>query len=82
MNRHRSADSPVTPAARRQAVPSSPLLQITLVPLHIRAVSDSVYEALTILGKDCGLARSKPTLIEFHALKVRAGRGNGEQPWL
>jgi hypothetical protein len=82
MNRHRSADSLGTPEARRQAIPSSLLLQIALVPLHIRAVSNSVYEALTIFGKDHGLVRSKPTLIEFHALKVRAGRGNGEQPWL
>jgi hypothetical protein len=82
MNRYRSADSPVTPEAHRRAIPSSARLQITLVPLQIRAVSDSVYEALTIFGKDCSLVRSKPTLIEFHALKVRAGRGNGEQPWL
>jgi hypothetical protein len=82
MNRHRSADSPVTSAAHRWAIPASRYLQITLVPLHIRAAPGLVYEALTILGKDCGLVRSKPTLIEFHALKVRAGRGNGEQPWL
>jgi hypothetical protein len=81
MNRHRSADSLVTAATRRCAIPASRDLKITLVPLHIRAASSPVYEALTILGKDCGLVRSKPTLIEFHALKVRAGRGNGEQPW-
>jgi flagellar protein FlbT len=74
MNRHRSADSLVTPAARRCAIPSSPHLQITLVPLHIRAAPEAVYRSLTIFGKDCGLVRSKPTLIEFHALKVRRTR--------
>jgi hypothetical protein len=82
MNRRRSADSPLTPAALRWAIAASRYFKITLVLLHIRAASGPVYEALTILGKDCGLVRSKPTVIEFHALKVRAGRGNGEQPWL
>jgi flagellar protein FlbT len=69
MNRRRSADTPVTPMARRWAIQSSRHFKITLVPLHIRAASNSVYESLTILGKDCGLVRPKPTRIRIPCIE-------------
>jgi hypothetical protein len=69
MNQRRAADFPVTPGMRRA---------ITLISLNIRTAAPKsapnfVYEALTILGKDCEhigqksinayQARPKPTPI-------------------